>query len=95
MEATTWIARHGKTSTCERRAIRVSTADLDLDALKVLQTKRCVRCPDCEGWLGWAEPVVGRFDEGRECNARCMGATHGGVCECRCKGENHGGSHGA
>lgn len=81
----TFIARHTtpqvKRSGCERRAYRFQ-ADFVVE----------VRCPDCSERMTRIDSITGiSTPDAAECNARCMGATTGGVCECRCQGENHGG----
>jgi hypothetical protein len=80
----TYIARHTTRqldrSRCERRAYR-------FDAPFVIE----VRCPECGERMPKVDVIDGRSSDDRECNARCMGATTGGVCECRCGGSNHGG----
>lgn len=36
-----------------------------------------------------AAPVIGKYNPGKECNAKCQAAT-GRQCECSCGGKNHG-----
>lgn len=81
----TFIARHSakqiQRSGCERRAYR-------FEATFVVE----VRCPDCQERMPLVDSIESiEVDGATECNARCMGATTGGVCECKCRGENHGG----
>ena len=37
-----------------------------------------------------ATKVDGKFNAGKECNAKCMGGKVNGSCECSCGGKNHG-----
>lgn len=39
-----------------------------------------------------ASPVVGKYNPGKVCNARCQAST-GHQCECSCRGKNHGAGH--
>ena len=85
-KAHTFIARHVRRqierSGCTRKALRFEA--------NFHQGR--VECPDCHEPMTKIDTITaGTASDASECNARCMGATTGGVCECRCKGENHGG----
>lgn len=56
------------------------------DASRVL-----VACRGC-GAARVAHPVVGKVNESKPCNDRCMSATRH-VCDCACGGLNHGAAH--
>lgn len=36
--------------------------------------------------------VIGKYNESKKCDGRCLAAT-GHQCECACKGKNHGAGH--
>jgi hypothetical protein len=48
----------------------------------------------CCSKVRYARPVLGKFNPGKACSAKCQAST-GFNCECHCKGRNHGASHGA
>lgn len=39
-----------------------------------------------------ARPVLGKYNPGKACNAKCQAST-GHQCECSCRGKNHGAGH--
>lgn len=51
-----------------------------------------VACRGC-GKPRIAHPVIGKVNEAKPCNDRCMSATRH-VCDCSCGGLNHGAAHG-
>jgi len=61
-------------------------------ALLPADTSRVI-VPCACGTLLVGRPVVGKVNEAKGCNDRCMSATRH-VCECECGGLNHGASHG-
>lgn len=40
----------------------------------------------------YAKSVIGKFNAGKICTAKCMSST-GFACECQCGGKNHGAAH--
>lgn len=57
-----------------------------MDSYKLAYT-----CSGC-GAAKLAAAVVGKFNPGKKCSAKCLAST-GFQCECACGGKNHGAGH--